>query len=80
VGDRRAKERHDAVAHHLVYGALVPVDGLHHVLEDRIKEFACLLGIAISHQLHRAFEISEKNRNLLPFTIQGELGGQDLLG
>jgi hypothetical protein len=80
VSDRCAEERHNAVAHHLVDGALVAVDGFHHVLDDRIKEFACLLGIAISHQLHRAFEISEKNRNLLPLTLQGELGGQDLLG
>ena len=33
VGERRAEERHDAVAHDLVDRALVAVDRLHHVLE-----------------------------------------------
>ena len=30
VGKRRAEERHDSVAHDLVHGALVAVDGVHH--------------------------------------------------
>ena len=32
VGHWRAEEGHDAVPHHLVYRALIAVDGLHHVL------------------------------------------------
>ena len=50
VRERRPEQRHDAVAHHLVDGALVTVDGLHHVLEDRVEELACLLGIAVGEQ------------------------------
>ena len=36
MGQRRAKQRHNAVAHHLVYGSLIPVHGLHHVFQHRI--------------------------------------------
>ena len=52
MGQRRAEERHDPVAHDLVHGALVAVHGLHHPLEDWIEDLARLLGIAISEQLH----------------------------
>jgi hypothetical protein len=37
VGQRRPEEGHDAVTHHLVHGALVMVDRLHHVMEDRVE-------------------------------------------
>ena len=33
VGEGSAEERHDAVPHHLVDGALVAMDGVHHALE-----------------------------------------------
>jgi hypothetical protein len=44
VGERRAEQRHDPVAHHLVDGALVAVHGLHHALEHGIEDLARLLG------------------------------------
>ena len=47
VRERRAEERHDAVAHHLVDRPLVPMDGLHHVFQDRVQKLARFLGIAI---------------------------------
>jgi hypothetical protein len=47
VSDRRPKERHDPVTHHLVHRPLVPVNGLHHQLEHRVEDFARLLRIAI---------------------------------
>ena len=80
VGDRRAEERHDAVAHHLVDGALVAVDGLHHPLEDGVEELAGLLGIAVGEQLHRALEVGEEDGDLLALALEGALGGEDLLG
>ena len=46
-GERRAEERHDAIAHHLVHGALVAVDSLHHPLEHRIHQLPSLLGITV---------------------------------
>ena len=80
VGERRAEQRHDAVAHHLVDGALVAVDGLHHPLEDGIEDLARLLGIAVGEQLHRALEVGEEHRDLLALALQRGLRGEDLLG
>src|SRR6266446_9448587 len=47
VRDGRSEERHDPIAHHLVDGPLVAVNGLHHPLEDRVEELASLLGISV---------------------------------
>ena len=80
VGDRRAEQRHDPVAHHLVDGALVAVDGLHHPLEDRVEELPRLLGVAVGEQLHRALEVGEEHRDLLALALEGGLRGEDLLG
>ena len=80
VGERRAEQRHDAVAHHLVHGALVAVDGLHHAFEHRIEERARLLGIAVGEQLHRALEVGEEDRDLLALAFERAPGGEDLLG
>ena len=71
VGDRRAEERHDAVAHDLVHRALVAVDRLHHPLEHGIEEPARLLGIAVGEQLHRALEVGEEHGDLLALALEG---------
>ena len=71
VGERRAEERHDPVAHDLVDGALVAVDGLHHALEHGIEELARLLGVAVGQQLHRALEVGEEHRDLLALALEG---------
>jgi hypothetical protein len=34
VGQRCAEQRHDPIAHHLVDGAFIAVDGLHHSREQ----------------------------------------------
>ena len=80
VGERRAEERHDAVAHHLVDRALVAVDGLYHALEDGVEELPGLLGVPVGQQLHGPLEVSEKYRDLLALAFEGGLGGEDLLG
>jgi hypothetical protein len=46
VGEWRAEQCHDSVAHHLVHGALEPMDGVHHVLQHRIEDPSRVLGIA----------------------------------
>ncbi len=79
VGQRRAEERHDPVAHHLVHRALVAVDGLHHPFEHRIEDLTRLLGVTVGEQLHRALEVREEDRHLLALALQGRLGGEDLL-
>ena len=70
VGERRAKQRHDAVAHHLVHRALVAVHGLHHALEHGVEELARLLGVAVGEQLHRALEVGEEHGDLLALAFQ----------
>ena len=44
------EEGHDSVAHGLVDGPLVTVDGLHHALEDRVEHGARFLGIMAGDQ------------------------------
>jgi len=56
------------------------VDGLHHALEDWIKELAGLLGIAVGEELHRALEVGEEYGHLLALAFEGGPGGEDLLG
>ena len=80
VRERRAEQCHDAIAHDLVHRALVAVDGLHHVLENRIEELPRLLGIAIGEQLHRALQVSEEHGDLLALAFQSGLRSEDLLG
>src|SRR5262245_11115797 len=80
VCEGRAKERHNPVAHHLIDRALVPMDRLHHALEDRVEDLARFFRIAIGEQLHRAFEVGEEHRDLLALTLEIRLGGEDLLG
>ena len=80
VGHRRAEERHDPVAHHLIHRALVVMDGLHHPLQDRIEESPRLLGVPVGEELHRALEVGEQHGHVLAFAFESTLGGQDLLG
>ena len=80
VGQRRAEQRHDPVAHDLVDGALVAVDRLHHVLEHGVEELARFLWIAIGQQLHRPLQIGEEDGDLLALAFQSRLGGEDFLG
>jgi hypothetical protein len=69
VGERRAEERHDPVAHDLVDRALVSVNGLHHVLKNRVQELPRLLGIAVGEQLHRALQVGEEDGDLLALAL-----------
>jgi len=80
VGQRRPEERHDPVAHHLIHGALVAVDGLHHVLEDGVENLAGLLGITVGQQLHRSFQVGEQHGHLFALALERGLGREDLLG
>jgi hypothetical protein len=70
VGDGRAEQRHDAVAHHLVDGPFVPVDRVHHPLEHRVEQLARLLRVAVGEQFHRALEVREQDRDLLALTFE----------
>jgi hypothetical protein len=78
--ERRPEQCHDPIAHHLVDGALVTVDGLHHQLEDGIEDLACFLGIAVGQQFHRALQVGEQHGDLLALALKRGLGDEDLLG
>jgi len=78
VGKRRAEQRHDPVPHHLIDGAFVAVDGLHHVFEHRVEEPAGVLRVAVREELHRPPEVGEENGHLLALAFEGGLRGQDL--
>jgi len=80
MGERCAEEGHDAVAHHLIHGAFVSMDGLHHQREDGIENLTHFFGITVSEQLHGALDIGEQDRDLLPLALEGGLGGEDPLG
>ncbi len=80
VSEGRAEERHDAVAHDLIDGALVAVHGFHHPLEHGIEDLARLLGIAVGEQLHRALEIGKQHRHLLALAFERSPGSEDPLG
>jgi len=80
VGERRAEERHDPIAHDLVHRALVAVHGFHHPLENRVEELARFLGVPVGEQLHRSLEVGEEDGDLLALALEGGARGQDLVG
>ena len=59
MGQWRAEEGHDPVAHHLIDGAFVPMHGVHHELEHRIENPPRLLRVSVCEQLHGALEVGE---------------------
>ncbi len=80
VGERRAEERHDPVAHDLVDRALVAVHRFHHPLEHGIQQAPGFLRILVGQELHRALEIGEEHRDLLALAFERVPRGEDLLG
>ena len=78
--NRRPKQGHNAIAHDLIHGAFVAVHGRHQALQYWVEELARLLRIAVSQQLHGAFEVGKEHRDLLAFAFEGSFGGEDFLG
>jgi len=69
-----AKKRHDSIAHHLVDGALITVDGFHHPLENGVQEPTGVLRIKVGDAVGGSFYICKKYRDLLSLTLQGSPG------
>ena len=74
VGQGGAEERHDAIPHDLVDGALVAVHRLHHALENGVQELARLLRVAVGEQLERAFHVGEQHGHLLALPFESVSG------
>ena len=80
VGDRRAEEGHDAVAHDPVDRPFVVVNGLDHPFEHGLEQLLRSLGVAVRKDLHRTLDIREQHGDLLAFTLEAYPGGEDLVG
>ena len=66
---RRAEQRHDAVAQNLIDGAFVAVHCIHHDMQDRIEILAHLFGIELFHHAGRTADVGEQYGHVfaLPF-------------
>src|SRR5262245_25609215 len=80
VRDRRAEERHDAVAGVLVHRALEAVHPISEELEETINDPVPLLRIDLLGELHRPLDVGEEHRHLLALTLEHAAGAEDLLG
>jgi hypothetical protein len=80
VCDRRAEERHDAVAGVLVDGALEAVHAVGQDLEEAVEDPVPRLGIDSLGELHRALHVREHHRHLLALALESGLRVQDLVG
>ncbi len=79
VRDRRAEQRHDAVAGELVDRALEAVDALAEDREEALHDLAPLLGVAALGEVHRAHHVGEQHRHVLALPFQ-HAAGADLPG
>jgi hypothetical protein len=80
VGDRRAEERHDAVAGVMVHRALEAMNAVRKDLEEAVEDLVPLLRVELLGQLHRPLHVGEEDRHLLSLTLEGGLRLQDLIG
>ena len=80
MSNRRAKEDHDPIPHHLVHGPLIAMYGRHHPFQHGIEQLSGFLGIAVGEEFHRIFEIGEEHGHLFAFTFEGTARGQNLFG
>jgi hypothetical protein len=80
MGDRCTEEGHDAIAQHLVHGALVAVHSIHHMAQSRVQQVLRGFGIEISDQFGGVFEVGKYNADLLAFAFEGGAGCENLFG
>ncbi len=80
VGDRRAEQRHDAIAGELVHRAFPVVDGVQHELEGAVHQLMELLRVEGAGQLGRALHVDEEDGHVLPFAAERSALGENALG
>ena len=80
VGNGRAEQGHNAVAEHLVDGALEAVHGVHHVVDSGVEELLGGFGIKAADEFRRVLEVSKQHGDLLALAFEGAAGGEDFLG
>ena len=77
--DRRAEERHHAVAGELIDDALEAIDLAEGELEVLVEQVAVLLGIEALGDRGRADEVAEEHGDQLALAGDGPLRGADLV-
>jgi hypothetical protein len=80
VGNRGAEQGHDAVAQHLVDGALEAMHGVHHVVDGGVEELLGGFRVEAPDEFRRVFEVGKQHRDLLALAFKGGFGCQDFLG
>ena len=69
VGQRRAEQREDAVAHGLRHVAFVTMDRVHHELQRRVDDRARVFGIEVFDEGHRALDVGEQCGDRLALAV-----------
>src|SRR5437867_589880 len=80
VRDRRAEERHDAVARVLVHRPLEAVHAVGEDHEEAVEDPVPRLGVELLGELHGALYVGEEDGYPLALAFEGRAGGEDLLG
>ena len=80
MSQRRAEQRHDAVAQHLIHRALVVMDRVHHVLDHRVEEPAGPPRDPGWSGARARSEIGEEDRDLLALPFDRRARGENSLG
>ena len=78
VRDRRAEQRHDAVAGVLVHRPLEAVHALGEDGEEAVEDRVPLFGIELLGQLHRALDVGEQYGDLLALAFEGTATAENL--
>jgi hypothetical protein len=65
-----ANQGHDAVAQHLIDGALKAVHGLHRALDGRVEELLRGFRVKVFDEFSRVFEVGKQHCHLFAFALQ----------
>jgi hypothetical protein len=79
MGNRRAKQGHNAVAQDLIHGTLKAVYGVHHDVDSGIKQLLGSFWIEVFDQLGGVFDVGKQDGDVLAFAFEGAAGGEDFL-
>ena len=80
VGNGGTEQGHNAIAEHLVDGALEAVYGVHHVVDGGIEELLGGFRVEAPDEFRRVLEIGKQHRDLFALPGEGRTGRQDLVG
>ena len=75
----RAKERHNAIAQHLIDGALDAVHRVHHQMDGRVEELLRGFRIETTDEFRRVLEVGKEHRDLFALAFQRCARSQDFL-